>query len=206
VRIYDIGTVVGPRAPRFPGDTPPSLEPHFSPDGWRISSLLMTTHSASHYDFPLHMIPGGAAADDYPADRFIGLARLLDAPADPDGLLELLSRLPMRERILLLRFGPAPPALTAPAAELLVERGLSIVGTDALSVEQGPPFPVHRTLLEADVLVLENLSLDLPPAGVYLFVGPPLPVEGGDGAPCRPILISGGLASGFRRTETESDT
>ena len=76
------------------------------------------------------------------------------------------------------------------AAEALVRLGVRLVGIDYLSVEFGDPgLPVHRTLLDAGVVILEGLDLSLIRPGRYELVCLPLKVIGGDGAPARAALL-----------------
>ena len=80
--------------------------------------------------------------------------------------------------------------LTGEAARWLVERRFVLVGIDYLSIEQfrSPTHEVHKTLLEANVIILEGLDLRHVPAGLYTVVCAPLKVVGGDGAPARVFL------------------
>ena len=48
---------------------------------------------------------------------------------------------------------------------------------------------VHKVLLGADVVLLEGIRLADVPEGVYLLNAAPLNLCGGDGAPCRAVLI-----------------
>jgi kynurenine formamidase len=84
------------------------------------------------------------------------------------------------------------PVLSAAAAEGLVAAGLKGVGVDAFSVDaiQGD-YPVHRILLENNVLIIENLAnLDRLPAGCFgRICALPLHVRNADGAPARVIAI-----------------
>jgi arylformamidase len=81
-------------------------------------------------------------------------------------------------------------ALTESAAHLLVEVGVRLVGIDYLSVDafECQDFPVHRTLLGAEVLILEGLDLRTVPPGDYELLALPLLLAHGDGAPARAIL------------------
>jgi len=63
------------------------------------------------------------------------------------------------------------------------------VGVDYLSIEpQGPEkqgYPVHNTLLRANVVIIEGLDLRGIAAGDYELVCAPIKLLGGDGAPAR---------------------
>ncbi len=82
-------------------------------------------------------------------------------------------------------------ALATDAAELLVAREVKLVGVDWLSVERfgSGTFPVHHTLLEAQLVILEGLDLGSVEAGAYELACLPLKLAGGDGAPARAVLI-----------------
>ena len=52
------------------------------------------------------------------------------------------------------------------------------------------PMAVHKTLLSANVILLEGIRLSKVKEGAYLLNAAPLNLSGADGAPCRAILIS----------------
>ena len=76
--------------------------------------------------------------------------------------------------------------LDGPAAALLVERGLRLVGVDYLSVGDEA---AHHALLGAGVVPVEGLDLRGVEPGAYELVCLPVSVVGADGAPARAILI-----------------
>jgi arylformamidase len=79
------------------------------------------------------------------------------------------------------------PGLGSDCVELLLERGVKAVGVDTLSpdVFGDTESPVHRALLGAGVVIVENLAnLDrVPPR--FSLMALPLRIRGGSGAPCR---------------------
>ena len=81
--------------------------------------------------------------------------------------------------------------LTTSGAEWIVEHGIRLVGIDFLSIERdGPPsYPVHRTLLEAGMVIVEGLDLSAVEPGRYTLACLPLRILGGDGAPARAVLF-----------------
>lgn len=82
------------------------------------------------------------------------------------------------------------PSLSVEVAHLLVERKISGVGIDTLSVD-GPDntYKVHQILLGADVYILENVAYakDVPAKGATLFVFP-LKMQGLTEAPVRLLV------------------
>jgi arylformamidase len=68
-----------------------------------------------------------------------------------------------------------------------------LVGIDYLSVEgygaDPEGHPVHRTLLDAGVAILEGIDLAGVAPGSYDLVALPILVPGADGAPARAALV-----------------
>ncbi len=83
--------------------------------------------------------------------------------------------------------------LTPATAELLVEAGIVLVGIDYLSIEApgAEGHPVHITLLEKEIVILEGLDLREISAGDYELICAPLKYDGatGDGSPARTFLV-----------------
>ena len=83
------------------------------------------------------------------------------------------------------------PGLGQEASEYLKEKGVSVVGTDALALDAGDAVvcPAHDVLLGADIFILEALDkLDTLPPFCYI-VALPLKVKNGSGAPTRVIAL-----------------
>jgi arylformamidase len=84
-------------------------------------------------------------------------------------------------------------ALDRTAATWCVDRRLKLVGIDYLSIEpQGPEkagYPTHKTLLGANIVIIEGLDLSEVRAGDYEIACGAIKFEGGDGAPARVFLI-----------------
>ncbi len=77
--------------------------------------------------------------------------------------------------------------LSEEAVPLLLESRAGIVGTDAPSLD-APPYPAHRALLGAGVLLAENLAnLDRLGPGQVMCAFLPLAISGADGAPVRAV-------------------
>ena len=84
------------------------------------------------------------------------------------------------------------PGFSVEAAQLLIERRVSGIGADAMSVDCGASksYDVHRLVLGAGIYQLENLAdlETLPEAGAFLIVAP-IKLEGGSGGACRVFAI-----------------
>jgi kynurenine formamidase len=84
------------------------------------------------------------------------------------------------------------PGYSVEAANLLVERKVSGLGCDTLSIDYGTSedFAVHRAVLGAGLYQLENLAdlSEVPEAGAFLVVAP-IKLEGGSGGAVRVFAL-----------------
>jgi kynurenine formamidase len=84
------------------------------------------------------------------------------------------------------------PGFSAEAVRVLLQRGVSGIGVDAMSVDIGASksFEVHQLALGAGIWQLENLAdlTNLPESGAYIIVAP-IKLEGGSGGPCRVFAV-----------------
>jgi kynurenine formamidase len=87
------------------------------------------------------------------------------------------------------------PGVELAGAKWLSERKPYSVGSDTLAFERmpSPKMAVHvHLLVKSGIHIIENLNLEeLARAGIreFLFVGAPLKIEGGTGAPIRPMAF-----------------
>ncbi len=191
----------------FPGDPEPRFLPVDVGSPWRVTQLHIGTHVGTHIDAASHFIPHGRTISDYPPERFLlpGIVvpitdRNDDEPLGPDVFADHLAALPAGGALLLHlgwdRYWKTErylrhPYLTHETAQFLVERGVSIIGLDALNVDSTVQETghAHAVLLGNDVLIVENLTRlhQLLPGVVYQFSFLPLALVGLDGSPIRAI-------------------
>jgi arylformamidase len=169
------------------------------------SRLSLDSHCGTHIDAPLHMIDGGATIETIALEQLIGPARVLDLTHVTDSIgrehLEPFA-LQAGEWVLFKTRNSLSEAfdfefvyLNATGAAYAKEIGVRGIGTDALGIERAQPdYPTHRTLLHANIHVVEGLRLKDVPAGTYFVVIAPLKLSGIDAAPVRAFLIGGALA------------
>jgi arylformamidase len=216
-RLIDVSLPIEPDLLTWPGDPGIRIDPSARLDRGdpaNVSELHLGSHTGTHVDPPLHFLEGEAGVDALPLDLFLGRALVADLTAvdeiGPSELDEL--RLPPGTERLLCRTrnselwarGPVGfpenyVAVTPEGASWLVDRGVRLIGVDFLSVEKyGPPefqetgklpFPVHRTLLGAGVVIVEGLNLSEVEPGPYTLICFPLRIVGGDGSPARAVLL-----------------
>ena len=84
------------------------------------------------------------------------------------------------------------PSFSVEAAQLLIERKVSGLGCDSMSVDYGASadFAVHHLALGSGLYHLENLAdlSALPETGAFLVVAP-IKLEGGSGGPVRVFAL-----------------
>jgi arylformamidase len=206
MRLIDISMPVRPGMPSFPGDPVVETTPVkrvAKGDPYNLSTWTIGSHTGTHVDPPVHFVDGGATTDQLDLGVLNGPCRVVDVPATslsigpeevaavPRGSKRVLFRTATSARWAVEpRFFPDYVALTPAAAELLADRGVGLVGIDALSIELDPTgrFPVHHRLLGGRTLILEGLLLHAAPSGEYDLRCLPLDLVGGDGGPCRAVL------------------
>jgi arylformamidase len=167
----------------------------------RNSEWLLDSHAGTHIDAPLHWLPGAADVQRLPLTACVGPCAVAAIPDDgPVGAEALPPDLLGRGKRLLLRtanslrlsrdeFDPNFAALTPEAARALAEAGIALVGLDYLSVESPTgDGEVHRTLLQAGVVLLEGIDLSAVVPGKYQLSALPLRLAGGEASPVRAVL------------------
>jgi arylformamidase len=196
MRILDISVPIRPGMITYPGDPTVTLERVSTiADGAlaNVSRLDFGVHTGTHVDAPVHFLEGAAAADELPLDALLGRIRVIAAEAlTPSELrgLELPDRVIFKtsnsELWARSNFSDDFLSLDGPAAQVLLDRGVRLVGIDYLSIGDEE---AHRALLGAGVVTIEGLDLRRVEPGEYELVCAPLKLAGSDGAPARVFLI-----------------
>ncbi len=206
MRIYDVTVPISSQLPVYPGD--PKIEIRRTSlleagDIANVSHLSCSSHMGTHVDPPVHFVQGGIALDELPLEVLIGVARVVDV-GDVDVIdvatierlaLEGVTRLLFKTRNSRLWGSPHDfhrdfVYLDAAAAELLVTRGVKLVGIDYLSIEKfnfDEP-ATHLALLGRNVIVVEGLDLSGVSPGDYELICLPIKIKDGDGGPARVVL------------------
>jgi arylformamidase len=206
-RIHDISLPIVSRGMIYPGNPPVEIELQQSMakgGSSNVSSLKFGSHTATHVDAPLHMIPGAASVDQISLDVLMGPATVLAFGDDVMSVTAEALRaanIGNAERVLLktrnsafIRSGTFQKDYTylAPdGAEYLVSSGVKLVGIDYLSIEQfhSGHHRTHTTLLSSGVVILEGVDLSGVSPGEYELRCLPLSLPGLDGAPARAVLV-----------------
>lgn len=176
-------------APVYPGDPPPTytrLLTHEAGQNCQLTALSLSAHAGTHIDAPLHFLHQGTDIAQLSLERCIGDCTVTDAP--PLLTQEAAQALVRGAQPRLLLRGEF--AWTEAGAAVLAAHCL-LVGVEGQTVGAADaPAPVHRILLQRDVVILEGLDLSQAAAGQYLLCAAPLKIAGCDGAPCRAVLLT----------------
>lgn len=177
--------------------------------------LVMSEHTGTHFDAPLHFIAGGSSIVNVPLEQLVGRAATIPAEGvGPNGVLSSSYIMAWEEQhgelqagdIVLVHFGwdrlwqKRPhatafmmdwPGMGRDAAEYLVTKKVAAVATDALSIDvfASTEFPAHYTLLANHVLIGENFNNlgSLPPFSFLMAF--PLKIQNGSGSPVRAVAF-----------------
>jgi arylformamidase len=148
------------------------------------------------------MLENGRQLNQIPIETLIGPAIVLEITTVPsigrsdleklgfDGIPRVLFKTDNSHRWSDGKFYEQFVYLEPEAAELLVERGVKLVGIDYLSIDEfkSEKHPTHFVLLRRNVVVIEGLNLSQVKAGKYHMTALPLNLQDVDGAPTRVIL------------------
>lgn len=211
MRYYDVTVPVSEATPIYKGD--PGVEVHAFKsiaDGAsaNVSEVAFGVHTGTHVDAPNHFIDGTRRVHELDPAKLVGPCRVVRIPDDVVAIEPRhVGNIAGVERILFKtrnsEFWSSPEDgfrtdftyLVPETAAMLVENGVVLVGIDYLSIEKSgsPGHPVHVTLLEKEVVILEGVDLRAVVPGDYDLICMPLKYigAGGDGAPARTFLRHG---------------
>lgn len=208
-KLIDVSVPIAEDLPTWPGDPTVRVEPAkriSRGDAANVSLISLGNHTGTHVDPPSHFVEGGASIDELSPDIFVGPAWVAHLP-DVEGEISLAyldaAGIPSDVERLLLRTSNSGKlrrgqpvlerfvTLSVEGARWAVQRGLKLVGIDYLSIERPDApkeHPVHRTLLENGVIIVEGLDLSNVPEGEWELLCLPILLAGGDGAPARAFV------------------
>ena len=186
----------------FPGDPRPqvkdinTIEEH----GYNQKFLSFASHTGTHIDAPNHILAGGKTLDTYPLEKFYGKAAVVEVKTptiNEDNIVQKIDLIEQVDFVLFRsgwdKFWNEPeyflgyPYFTDAAASLLTSYNIKGIGIDTISPDEINSLSVHRLLLSADILIIENLTglSRLPDNTIFDFWAIPLKIKNADGAPVR---------------------
>lgn len=197
-----------PAAPNIGTFTSQTVKTH-AQNGLQVTGFQTFSHTGTHLDAPIHMIPNGKTIDQLPPERFIGRCHVINALKGPFGEItvdDVLSANVQIEPGDFIFFNTGwgekfndpdyvdASSISVELADWLVQKKVGIVGIDCNTVDityalrkAGFDFPVHHRLLENEILVIEHLNLMEVGGKTLEVMCFPLNIIGSDGAPVRVI-------------------
>ncbi len=176
----------------YPGDPEPSAEYFCSIDEGakcNLSVIKSGAHTGTHVDAPLHFIDGGDSIEKMPLEAFIGPCYVLEVPPGVITGDYVDRKFPRNCKRLLIKSGGKAFFMDS-SAEEAVDRGVELIGTDALSVgSKGNEVSPHKAFLGAGVAILEGLDLSQVKEGEYFLFAAPVNYDGIEAAPARAVLV-----------------
>ncbi|MEE3626559.1 arylformamidase [Nitrospirillum sp. BR 11752] len=203
-RLWDISQPLRPGLPVWPGDTAFGEERTWSIQPGcpvNVSRLVMSTHSGTHADAPLHYDATGLTAGALDLTPYLGPAQVITVPPGaPFATVDHVAPqwLPGMPRLLLHSYDRFPheawrsdyTAIDPALIDWLARQGGVLLGTDAPSLDpqDSKDLPAHTMLNRHRLAVLEGLVLDAVPDGIYELIALPLPLSNADASPVRAVL------------------
>lgn len=166
--------------------------------------ININSHNGTHIDAPYHFVERGQTIDKMPLDVMMGPARVIEIKdtesIKPDELLPC--NIQAGERILFKTRNSSRPErmkkffldsvyVSLEGARFLIDKKISVVGIDYISIAGGGMENIDKThieLLDKGIYIIEDLDLSQVKAGRYEMICLPLKIEGGDASPVRAIL------------------
>lgn len=208
MKIIDLTHTIHEDIPVYPGLPAPELVVAASHEeyGFEERALNFLSHTGTHLDTPRHILPEGKSLSELGADHFLGLCCVMDVRGkkviEKADLEQYTDKLHQCDYAILRtgweeKWGDGEyfkdfPVLSEDAAKWLTGFWLKGLGVDAISVDpvDSTTFDVHRILLGADMVIVENLTnLDKLPERGFLLNVLPLKLKDGDGSPIRAVGI-----------------
>ena len=207
LRIVDLSHELSDGMPVFPGDMAPEITVRsvHDKDGFQELELKLTTHTGTHIDCPLHLFKKKRSLTSFDTGTFYGNAITIDCSAvrdeiSPDVIQAYHQKLKVTDYVLFYtghdrwwgreEYFENFPVLTEEAARYLTKFNIRGAGFDTISADRidSEELPVHRILLQNNILIIENLTaLKELLNTAFCFSCFPLKIRESDGSPVRAV-------------------
>jgi len=158
--------------PVYPGDDCSKLyQSDFIKDcGVSDHKIESGMHVGTHMDAPLHMVEGGALICEFPVEKFQARGVLIDARGRDMVDTDILENHDIKQGDIVLvwtgwdkkyrtdDYFKNWPVMTIAFAQALVDLKIAVIGMDTAGPEMEETFPVHKTFLPNNVLIIENMA------------------------------------------------
>ena len=186
-------------------------------EGRETRKITFGTHTGTQVDAPLHFVKGGNSIDKVSLEKLVGEVTIIDFSElgkmeNSAVTAEMLEKLKIGKRVI-FKFGWSKhwntkkfyvgyPYFTKEAAEILVARGVEMVGLDPASPDDSriklsgeiigteEDSPIHKIFLRNGIALVEYLNLEnVTEYEGWTIAALPLKIKGADGSTARAILF-----------------
>ncbi|MBV9576007.1 MAG: cyclase family protein [Gammaproteobacteria bacterium] len=204
-KYYDLSVNISEELRRFPGDPQykakniSSLE---KGSQFHLDEIKLGNHTGTHVDFPSHVIQRGKTSNDFPIHKLIGRGLIIEVPNNESSITkDFIKNQPILKNDFVFfktsnskipkdsKFTSNYVYIEPEAAEVLLQKKVSVVGIDYISVDkyEAENLPVHKLLLSKGVLIVEGLDLSNVPLGRCEIFIMPIKINKMDGLPARVV-------------------
>lgn len=200
--IFDVSMFVSEHIPVFPGDPKTKIEKikNITEDGYELSKITTGVHIGTHIDAPSHFFQDRIDASELDLNTLVGKAVVIEFPNS--GLISVsdLKSIDFSQHTRVIFktqnsalmnteiFNENYVYLDEQAADYLIEQEIKLVGFDYYTLDKyNSDMPVHKKLLENDVVIIEGLNLCQIDPGEYELLALPIKLKA-EAAPARVIL------------------
>ena len=175
-----------------------------------VTLLNLSAHTGTHMDAPLHFIDKGQDITQLPLNVAMGKGRIINIKDEEaikadeiERFEKLFGEVMPGERVFFKTrnsgsdwsektFDDDYIYLSKEATGYLVDKKISMVGIDYLSISKGDiNMEVHQLLLANGCWITEGLDLRHVKEGIYDIICLPLKIKGADGSPARVLVKPG---------------
>ena len=171
MKYIDLSYDIKSEMPVYPGDMKltSNKEKDYDKDGFNLYSFSTTMHIGTHIDAPLHMCKNKKSISEYPLDKFVGNAVLLDVRGEKVIRIKDEYYRDIKENDIVLLFTgwdsfygkdeyyTNHPVLSDELTEFLIKKKIKMLGMDMPSPDRDK-YEIHKKLCENEIFILENLT------------------------------------------------
>ena len=180
----------------YPGDDAPIAQPvkrMSNGDTYNLTNFSMCAHNGTHIDAPFHFFEDGNTVENIPLHKTIGYCYVVDfcGTLTSQHVQAILAQAKLAHNGAQLRIlFKGDVRITESSAQALANSNVQLVGVQSQTVGDDTNFvAVHKTLLKAQIVLLEGLVLKNVQQSAYFLCAQPLALKGSDGSPVRAVLI-----------------
>jgi arylformamidase len=180
---------------------------HYAPGTqFQIGKIEMVANTGTYLDSPFHRYEDGKDLSELELNSLADLEGIVVSGKRGEGRgidVEAFGKLELKGKAVLIHTGwsahwrtdeyfKGHPFLTKSAAQLLVNRGASLVGIDSYNIDDTADLsrPAHSILLRAGIPIVEHMcNLDRLPTAGFRFFAVPVRVKGFGTFPVRAFAI-----------------